>query len=157
MGTKAKVSEGAKSGATPHLRRATRGRPFQEGNTYGVSTRYVKGQTGNPGGRPSTAKYSEALRRGFAMRPDEKLPMNTNAEVTAAKVIRKARKGSLPYIREAGDRAEGRPSITINTGESRDNIRELIDSMHRKSAEIGMPEGHREPRLLADGGEDRSQ
>lgn len=131
------MRKGQETTATPPLRRAPRGKPFEKGNQQGLATRFVKGICPNPGGRPATAKYSEALRRGFALRPDEKLPMGTNAEVTAAHVIRKCRRGKLPYIREAGDRSEGRPMVSLSVDGSGDNFAIYVASMTAPRGEDG--------------------
>jgi hypothetical protein len=91
-----------------------RGIPFKKNNPIGRETRFVKGApSANPGGRPRVAKLNQAIREGLAADSDKSLPMNTNAQVLAAQVIRQAKAGNLNAINVAGDRAEG-PESPMN-------------------------------------------
>jgi uncharacterized protein DUF5681 len=145
---------------TPALRAASkkkpRGRPFPKGdNPIGRETRFVKGMSGNPGGRPKTAKLNEALREALAANSRTKLPTETNAQYIAKDIIEQAKKGNLAAAICAGDRAEGRPNISIALDDSRDQFSQLIIAMHRRSEIAGPPEDSNEddsPPLLLEVG-----
>lgn len=118
-----------------------RGIPFPKGdNPIGRETRFVKGFSGNPGGKPKTAKLNEAIREGLAADSRKKLPTETNAQCAAAQVIYQAKKGNLAAIALAGDRAEGRPNVSIGINDSRDAFREAIDLMKQRTLETGPPD-----------------
>ena len=73
------------------IKKRPRGKSFEKGNGFGSEFRFVKGMPSpNPGGRPKTAKLSEAIREGLALGSSERLPVRTNAEVLAAQVIHQA-------------------------------------------------------------------
>jgi hypothetical protein len=124
---------------SPRPKLKPRGKPFQKGNTLSLPYRFVKGQSGNPGGRPKVAKLNQALRDGMAMDSSEPLPMRTNAEVMAARVINQAKRGNIVAIREAGDRAEGRPHQSVSIEERENPFTELVAGMNRMSAHLGPP------------------
>jgi hypothetical protein len=71
---------------------------------------FVKGQSGNPSGRPQTKPLTDALRKVFS--PEECLAV-------AMVMLRKARQGSMPHITEIINRLEGK---VTDTDESRGNI-----------------------------------
>ena len=118
-----------------------RGVPFKKGNPIGISTRFVKGApSANPGGRPKVAKLNEALREGLAADSHKKLPTETNAQVCAARVIDQCKKGNLAAIALAGDRAEGRPNVSIAVNDSGDTFREAIAVMKQRFLQTGPPD-----------------
>jgi Family of unknown function (DUF5681) len=122
-------------------KKGPRGKPFRKGNPIGLETRFSKGApSANPGGRPRVAKLNQAIREGLAADSDKSLPMNTNAQVLAAQVIRQAKAGNLNAINVAGDRAEGRPNVSISLDDSRDRLEILIDSMKERSRIVGPAE-----------------
>jgi hypothetical protein len=163
MGKKSKSKKGSMRGEFgPALRaiskKKPRGIPFPKGdNPIGRATRFVKGFSGNPGGKPKVAKLNAAIREGLALDSGEKLPLVTNAQVLAAQVIRQARNGNLAAITLAGDRAEGRPAQSVTIDDSRDRFEILIDSMAQRSAIVGPPDDSYDdddefrPRLLESG------
>jgi hypothetical protein len=118
---------------------------FQKGTQIGIATRFQKGVSGNPGGRPRSAKYSEALRQLLTMDPTETIPVRTNAEKLAKQVFQLATTGKkkLGAICEIGDRAEGRPATTVAVnGSDGDPVVQLIADMHAIGARLyGKPEG----------------
>jgi hypothetical protein len=126
---------------SPALRAASkkkpRGVPFRKGNAIGVETRFVKGICANPGGRPKTAKLNAALREGLAADSRTKLPTETNAQYIARDIIEQAKKGNLAAAICAGDRAEGRPNISIAIDDSRDQFGQLIEGMRVRNLIIG--------------------
>ena len=76
----------------------------------GEAFRWKPGQSGNPGGRPRTAKLSEACRAKLAS-PMPGDPENRSfAEAIADKLAQQALKGDIRAAQELADRAEGRPS-----------------------------------------------
>jgi hypothetical protein len=122
-------------------KKGPRGVPFRKGNPIGIETRFAKGApSANPGGRPRVAKLSAAIREGLALDSDKKLPMNTNAQVLAAQVIKQARNGNLNAINVAGDRAEGRPNVSISLDDTKDRFEILIESMKERSRIVGPAE-----------------
>jgi uncharacterized protein DUF5681 len=123
------------------LKKRPRGKSFEPGNSYGLATRFQKGNRANPGGRPSYKKYSEALRALVAADPDETFEINSNAAALAARVVKMGKKGNISAIREIGDRCEGRPAITVHSDGSPDQIMLLVEAMTERSREIGHPEG----------------
>jgi len=127
--------------AGPKRKLLPRGRPFEKGNTLSLPYRFKKGAPSpNPGGRPKCRELSVAIRQALAMDSSKPLPMRTNAEVMAAKVITKGRKGKLPYIREAADRSEGKAPVSIIT-QGEDNLKLLVFGMDEMYSQLGRPEG----------------
>jgi Family of unknown function (DUF5681) len=139
----------------PRLKKRPRGKSFEPGNSYGLATRFQKGNRANPGGRPSYKKYSEALRALVAADPDETFEINSNAAALAARVVKMGKKGNISAIREIGDRCEGRPAITVHSDGSPDQVALLIEAMTERSREIGHPEGWVPP--LLESGEEQEE
>src|SRR5690242_1991123 len=129
-------------GAKRHKLRA-RGRPFPKNHSYGLAHRFKPGISPNPGGRPSTRKYSEALRTLLGLKTTEPIPVGTNAEKLAEQVFRLATKGKkkLGAIAEIGDRTEGRPAVSV-TVDDKDPMTQLVIQMADLSQNFyGPPEG----------------
>jgi Family of unknown function (DUF5681) len=123
------------------VKQRPRGKAFAKGHSIGAEFRFKKGEPSkNPKGRPKTAKLSEAIRQGLALDSSERLPLGTNAQVMAAKVIDQAKKGNLAAITLAGDRAEGRPNVSIALDDSRDQFTQLVESMRLRHLITGPPE-----------------
>jgi|ERR1700733_3993020 len=123
------------------LKRLPRGKSFEKGNSVGVNTRFQPGNRANPGGRPRNAKLSEAYRALLALPVDAPVEIRTNAEAMAYKVFRMGKKGNLGACVEIGNRAEGRPAVSVSFNEGGDNLAVLIGMMDDKSEQIGPPEG----------------
>jgi hypothetical protein len=117
-----------------------RGRPFKPGNHVG--RRFKKGDPSpNPGGRPKSAKLSEAYRALLALPVDAPVEIRTKAESLAYKIFRMGAKGNLGAAIEVGDRSEGRPPVSITTDGSGDNLRIIVAMMDGRSKDLGAPEG----------------
>ncbi len=75
--------------------------------------KFQKGESGNPGGRPKTKPWTDALREAVnkAVEGEDK----TALELIAERVIDEAVKGDMAAVKEIANRLEGRPpaSITI--------------------------------------------
>ena len=76
---------------------------------HGAAFRWKPGQSGNPGGRPRTAKLSEACRAKLASIVPGDPEGRTVAEAIADDWAQRALKGDIRAAVELADRAEGRP------------------------------------------------
>jgi Family of unknown function (DUF5681) len=125
----------------PGVRRkcGPRGRPFERGNRIGASTRFHKGESGNPAGGPKYAEISKALRAYLALGLGTALVPRTHAEKVAYKWLRLAEKGNLGAMRESANRTEGLPRVTAETI-GHDPLAELIESMKQISRSLPPPE-----------------
>jgi hypothetical protein len=68
---------------------------------------FKKGQSGNPGGRPKTKEFTEAIRLAV----HEAQGNRTRLRVIADALVDKAIEGDLSAIREVADRLDGKPAI----------------------------------------------
>jgi hypothetical protein len=88
--------------------------------SIGKSTRWKKGQSPNPGGRPKSRLLSEALRTRLAeVKPDDP-QRRTFAEVIAANLIEIAcsrSAGAVTAVNEIADRIEGRPTQRLDVND----------------------------------------
>lgn len=121
------------------IKKRPRGRSFEPGNGFGSATRYKKGESGNPSGRPACKEISKALRELLAtnglMKP------RTNAEKLAVKWFLQSLAGNIPAMISLAERCEGRPAIALSITNENDPLIELIAAMHEESRRIGPPEG----------------
>ena len=102
-----------------------RGKPFERGNKFG--NRFVKGQSGNAGGRPKYAKISEATKAALALDPHTEVEPRTNAEAVALSAVKEAKKGNIGAFVAVADRCEGKPvSVLDLKNESADPVSELL-------------------------------
>jgi hypothetical protein len=76
-------------------------------------TRWKKGRSGNPGGRPRTAVLSEAYQEELASPAPGDREGRTNTQAIARAVVKKARAGDLRAAQELADRIEGRPRQSV--------------------------------------------
>ena len=76
-------------------------------------TRWKKGQSGNPGGRPRTAALPEAYREELSARAPGDREGRTNTQAIARVVVKRARAGDLRAAQELADRIEGRPRQSV--------------------------------------------
>jgi hypothetical protein len=77
----------------------------------GITTRFKRGYSGNPGGRPSRTPYADAHRIVAALSVAD-LPISSGDLVAigiAKAVAREALKGRIPAAVEAASRTEGKP------------------------------------------------
>src|SRR5215467_4565795 len=91
---------------SPENRRKTAEANLARGDAF----RFKPGQSGNPGGRPRTAKLSEASRAKLASVIPGDPEGRTYAEGIADKLALLAIKGDIRAAQELADRAEGRPN-----------------------------------------------
>ena len=98
-------------------------------------TPFVKGQSGNPGGRPKGTSITSVLRA--LMTDDDK------AEI-ARQLIRGARAGEMDKIREVLDRTEGKSVGRTETGGPGDFVLDLTqDERDRLRAALKVVRGRR--------------
>jgi hypothetical protein len=96
----------------------------------GAATRWKKGSSGNPGGRPKSRLLSEALRARLAEIKKDDPASRTFAEVVAENLVDIAcSKGpaAVAAINETGDRLEGRPTQAVQISDLTREIREKSD------------------------------
>lgn len=149
-------SQRRKSPSSPPESRASRPNSshFRKGNTVGKATRFRKGQSGNPSGRPRSAEVSKASRE-FLAEPvtleelvSNKLPREwvglSHAEVIVRTHGQSALAGSLSAAQELADRAEGKPGTALRIETGPDPLGELVRSVHEISRQIGPPIGDSE-------------
>jgi hypothetical protein len=97
---------------------------------------FVKGKSGNPGGRPSDKPWTEALRKVVYENDAEgrkRLYKIAEACVTAAEG------GDIVSIKEIGDRLDGKPAqdstLTIEKRDATDwSLSELVALFHERRA-----------------------
>jgi len=96
----------------------------------GSGTRWKKGSSGNPGGRPRTRVLSEALRNRLAEAKPDDPEHRTWAEAIAANLIEIAASKSANAIaaaNEVSDRAEGRPSQHLQISDFQADLQSRSD------------------------------
>lgn len=135
----------------PKAKKKPRGKPFAKGNRVGVATRFAKGTSPNPGGRPRSAEVSKASREWLAEPVtlaelvSNKLPREleglTHAEVITFVRGLGALGGSLADAQELADRAEGRPGTRLAIENTNDPLSEIVRAMNNISEKIGPPVG----------------
>jgi hypothetical protein len=103
-----------------------------------VATQWKPGQSGNPAGRPKSLTLSEAYRRELAKVDPHDALKRTFAEVLAEKMIKRAKTGDVPALKEIADRVEGKAKQTITlTTDRREQINQAIDRMIERAAADG--------------------
>jgi hypothetical protein len=166
MGHRQKVSEREQEELTPPLRprrklkikRLPRGKSFERGNQIGISTRFVKGVSGCPGGRPASSKLSEAYRALLALPAGTRVEIRTNAEAMAYKVFKMGAGGNLGAAREVGDRSEGKPAVSIQVDGGGGDVALIAQYMRERSEIAGCPEGmENDEQLLLEEGEHENE
>jgi len=90
-----------------------RGKPFK------------KGQSGNPGGRPKTKEFVEAIRTKIKEADGDR----TKLETIAAKLVEKAVEGDLAAIKEVADRLDGKPVQALQHGAEGEGGGEIVIRM----------------------------
>jgi hypothetical protein len=120
------------------VKKRPRGKSFEPGNGFGSATRYKKGESGNPQGRPACKEISKALRALLASH--KSLPAKTGAEKLAREWFKQSLHGNVAAIVSLADRTEGRPSISISHDGSGDNLTLILAAMGERSRDIGPPE-----------------
>ncbi len=69
---------------------------------------FQPGQSGNPGGRPKSKPWADAIKRALDKRSD--------LDAIAEKLVDAAASGDLPALRELGDRLDGKPAQAVTVG-----------------------------------------
>jgi hypothetical protein len=117
------------------LKYAPRGRAFPVGHTFGIDTRFKKGQRANPSGRPSFAEGSKAAKAWLAAVVPGDPRKRTGAELSIEVLGAMALSGDRSAIKEMMDRAEGTPAQSILVNEGQDNLPLLLEGMARIHAD----------------------
>jgi hypothetical protein len=123
------------SKASPENRRKTAEANLARGQAF----RFKPGQSGNPGGRPRTAKLSEACRAKLASSIPGDPESRSYAEAIADKLAQLALKGDIRAAQELADRAEGRPSQMVPPAEQ-NGVKVIILDMPRPQRGVIMPD-----------------
>lgn len=91
-------------------------RAGNNGNVPPVHTRFKKGQSGNPKGRPKSTLLSDELRRRLAEVCPDDPEGRTWAEAIADTLIKRAIAGDVKAAKEICDRTEGkaRPAVPLS-------------------------------------------
>ena len=100
--------------------------------------KYVKGQSGNPGGRPSEKPFAEALRMEIAAAGNDHKALREIArnliDLAQTKTF-----DALPAINAIADRLDGKPAqdstVTIEKRDATDwSLSELVSLFHERRA-----------------------
>jgi hypothetical protein len=105
----------------------------------GEATQFKVGESGNPGGRPRTAKLSEACRAKLASLIPGDLEGRTYAEGIADKLVQLALKGDIRAAQELADRGEGRPSQMAPPAEQH-GMKVVVVDVPRPQIDVWMPD-----------------
>jgi hypothetical protein len=132
----------------------------------GKHTRFAPGQSGNPGGRPACASFSEAIRQiaGLTVKQLRNSKSDSVATGVAKALTRQALRGRVSAIGELVDRAEGKARQTVDTLHTQPatihveyedpsksaNFIESIRQIYGVSAPRDSPSGPAKPPELAD-------
>jgi len=124
------------SQSSPENRRKT-----AEANlAHGAAHRFKPGQSGNPGGRPRTAKLSEACRAKLESPIPGDAESRSYAEAIADKLAQLALKGDIRAAQELADRAEGRPSQMVTPPAELSGIKYIVLDMPRPQRDAIVPD-----------------
>lgn len=74
-----------------------------------AETQFKPGVSGNPGGRPKTRPFADALRAELEAAGDD----GEVLRLIAAKLIEDAKSGNLAAVKELADRLDGKPAQQI--------------------------------------------
>lgn len=99
--------------------------------SIGATTRWKKGSSGNPGGRPKSRLLSEALRNHLGQIKENDPEQRTWAEAIAANLIEIAASKSPSAIAAANevcDRAEGRPPQHLQISDFQADLQSRSDA-----------------------------
>jgi hypothetical protein len=138
---RAPMKTGRKTGAThtkkTRLTKTANGEPP-------VETRFQKGESGNPDGRPRGASLEAAIRRLAEM----SLPRNANrshVEAVAQKLWSKALRGDIRAIRIVLERIDGKVTQPVDVtmpGPALATIAKSLDAVYGKRSDQGGEEKH---------------
>jgi len=123
----------------------------------GQAFRFKPGQSGNPGGRPRTARLSEACRVKRVSPIPGDPESRSFAEAIADKLAQQALKGDIRAAQELADRGEGRPSQMAPPAEQH-GMKVVVIDVPRPHHGVWMPDigpGDPLPPLPSDGSNGR--
>lgn len=86
---------------------------------------FEKGKVANPGGRPKTKAFTEALRIILLQPAKDAFDVSEKArkiDVIAMRLVKNAFEGDMAAIKEVADRVEGRPAQAITGDNDADPI-----------------------------------
>lgn len=66
------------------------------------------GESGNPGGRPKSKEWTEAIRRAVHTIPEDDPHRRKRLELLAEALVLKAQSGDVSALQEVGNRLEGK-------------------------------------------------
>ena len=75
---------------------------------------FVKGQSGNPGGRPKKGETLTDILRGYLNEPDPDAPPYTRKQMLAQALYSRAIDGDVMAIKYTYDRIDGKPVETVD-------------------------------------------
>lgn len=75
---------------------------------------FVKGQSGNPGGRPKKGETLTDILRGYLNEPDPDSPPYTRKQMLAQALYSRAIEGDVVAIKYTYDRIDGKPVETVD-------------------------------------------
>jgi hypothetical protein len=113
---------------------------FRKGQSGNTATQFQKGTSGNPGGRPKTKIFSQAMIRlaELPLAKYKKFKPKNQAEKVAKRALDDAGKGMSTALREVLDRTEGKVPLPItgDNGPMEMNVRiiHIGRSGHRPAA-----------------------
>lgn len=107
---------------------------FQKGHRYGV--RFQPGRSGNPAGRPKSKTLSEALRLALVETGDKK-SHQTNADLIAQAIVKKALNGDVRAFVAIADLTEGKAPRTVSVTS---DIQTEVNESRREWAEKTLTE-----------------
>jgi len=92
-----------------------RGKPFPKGVSGNPDAQFKPGQSGNPGGRPSTALFTEALKRvcGMAVKRIGVKPTDKVSLAIVKVWAQRALNGDVRAAIEMANRVDGPPAQTL--------------------------------------------
>jgi hypothetical protein len=85
---------------------------------------FKKGQSGNPGGRPKSKPFRDALSIELAARGEDAKSLRA----IASQIIKKAEEGDLQAAREIADRLDGRPTQEAELVVEKRNVHDYSDA-----------------------------
>ena len=108
----------------------------------------VKGQSGNPGGRPKSRPFKDALDRAIKASAEGKEAAISLDDIALA-LLTKAKSGDVPAIKELAERYDGKVAQAIVGDDDEDPIR--VETIRRIIVKPGHSDGGGVPPAAAAG------